>query len=172
MNVVSDVTIPKQQGFTLIELMIVVVILAILAAIVVPSYRIYIKRSAEADVQKKMLSLSNELEQWRAKALTYKGYKPKNDSISTTGKISYPASNARYTITVGEVVNTKFSVLNPTDTEKKKSVRGTDWVMIAEPTSRVADGQYYKLNSAGLKCSNNVKFKITDTGCGSGSKTW
>ena len=38
----------KQQGFTLIELMIVVAIIAILAAIALPQYRQYTQRSANS----------------------------------------------------------------------------------------------------------------------------
>lgn len=66
----------KQQGFTLIELMIAVMVVAILAAIAVPAYDRYQVLNAEKEAQAHMGQLEVQLERWRAKALTYSGFVP------------------------------------------------------------------------------------------------
>lgn len=49
----------NHQGFTLIELMIVVAIIAVLAAIALPAYNAYRVRSAEGACQAEMKSYAN-----------------------------------------------------------------------------------------------------------------
>ena len=61
----------KQSGFTLIELMIAVVILAILAAIAMPMYSNYITKAKARNAQSDLVALSLVLESMYQRNLKY-----------------------------------------------------------------------------------------------------
>lgn len=60
-----------KQGFTLIELMVVVAIIGILAAIVYPSYVQYVTKSNRSAAESFLLSVSNKQEQYVLDARQY-----------------------------------------------------------------------------------------------------
>lgn len=64
------------RGFTLIELMIVVVIIAIFAAIAIPSYQQYVMRANTSMAQQEMQKIAEQLERHKAKNFTYRGFDP------------------------------------------------------------------------------------------------
>lgn len=69
----------RQQGFTLIEMMIVLLIVAILAAVAVPSYRKYVVRSHRMDAQRALTELAARQERYLYSNNTYA------DSVSALG---------------------------------------------------------------------------------------
>ena len=71
-------------GFTLIELMITVAIVAILSAVAVPAYRDYIVRSRLADATNALTSLRARMEQYYQDNRTYK----------SVGKIQSPCTSS------------------------------------------------------------------------------
>lgn len=61
----------RQNGFTLLELMIVVAVIAILASIAYPSYSNYVLRANQAATQEFMVHAMSQAEQYRMDVRNY-----------------------------------------------------------------------------------------------------
>ncbi len=122
----------KQQGFTLIELTIVVAIVAILAAIAYPNYQDYTRKTKRVEMMTELQSIARDIEAQKIANNSYRNIS------QTTWEGRYPRnSTALYNVAISDL-----------------SI-GT-WKITATPISNTlqdGDGQL-SLNFEGTKCRN------------------
>ena len=85
----------KHSGFTLIELMIVVLVVAILASFAIPSYLSQVRKSRRSDATSTLGDLQLRQERYRAENPTYGTLTQLNAAGTTT--------NGYYTVSLGTV---------------------------------------------------------------------
>ncbi|WP_127493685.1 type IV pilin protein [Acinetobacter calcoaceticus] len=131
----------KYEGFTLIELMIVVAIIAILVALAYPSYTQYKIRGNRADVQSEMMQTAQRLQSYYAINHHYTNATLDNGLTSK----DYPTSNAVYRIAL--------------------NVNDQTWMLTATPkTTTIQSGNgAVILNSEGQKCWTKGQSCTTST---------
>lgn len=84
----------RSLGFSLIELMIAVVIVAILSAVAIPSYQQYVLRGARAEAQSHMMEIAARQGQFLIDNRAYA------DSLITLNLTTPPSVAAKYTVAI------------------------------------------------------------------------
>lgn len=135
-----------KQGFTLIELMIVIAIIAIIAAIAYPSYQNYTKRAKRLEVQSYLMELSHKLS----------SYKLVNRSLSGAS-LSVIGGNSSFPITGDQTYTISLKTQDATDPTKFVDLSDANanlnaWYLLATPAgAQLGDGAV-SLNAANQQC--------------------
>ena len=155
-----------QKGFTLIELMIVVAIIGILAAIAIPQYQNYIAKSQVSRVMGELSSIKTTIEtcilEGRTKAINTGDPKADECLVGATESNLLGAAAAT-------PVYKGLSVTIPTDATEKGVVEGT-FGNSAATTIKGKTLTWTRSTEGSWTCKTEVDAKFKPAGCsGSGS---
>lgn len=91
----------KRTGFTLVELMIVIAVVAILTALAIPSYQQWVLKANRGDAQALLLNWANNQEIFRAN----------NASYATVANLAAPTDpKGNFTFTIADVTATTYTL--------------------------------------------------------------
>ena len=96
----------KNRGFTLVEIMVVVLVLGILAAIALPSYLNQVRKSRRSEIEGYMQQIALLEERYRADCWTYSGSFGTYSCPAPAGGVSGPLGNNPYSPTTAYYTNT------------------------------------------------------------------
>ena len=135
-----------QRGFTLIEMMIVVAIIGILAAISYPSYQQYVIKSKRTDMMSEMQNIASIIESRKLAQGSY------SNALRTGLTGNYPQQGtALYNVTVETIV---APVSPPPDPPPPLDPLTSKWIITATPITgtQMANDGTMTINYVGIKC--------------------
>jgi type IV pilus assembly protein PilE len=130
--------VKKNRGFTLIELMIVVAVLAIIAAIALPSYLNQVRKSRRSAIEGYMQQIALMEERYRADCWTYSGSFGTYSCPAASGGVSGPLGTNPYAPTTAYYTITFVSGQDTATTYKFQAVAASTG---GQNKDRAYDGQ-------------------------------
>lgn len=145
------------KGFTLLELMIVVLFIALLAAVAIPSYQAYTRDSYAKFAIQEMDKIAIDLQRHKARNFSYRGY---FITDSQTGTFTNLKRNGKslYEVTLYD--------LNTSSGLNASNAIGQNWAMRAKSADPKNIG--ILITSTGIRCKNAAQENISLTSCGVG----
>jgi type IV pilus assembly protein PilE len=108
--------VPRERGFTLVELMAVVVVLAILSAIAIPNYSAYVLRGKRAAAKAVLVDTASRLERQYTTNGCYDRSSVSNcagatGTVTSVDVAAPPEGRASYRITLLNVASQSFTLM-------------------------------------------------------------
>ena len=140
----------RQSGFTLIEIMIVVAIIGVLAAVAYPSYQNYVIKTKRADMMSEMQQIAGRIE---SNKINYRRYDNIPLSVIFSGAVAADGS-ARFPASGSALYTVSATPRNAANTQ----LAGRNWTLTATPItgSQMSTDGTLTLDSAGQKCRGAV----------------